>query len=295
VPTRYLPVGQGFIVEIVADGQVEFNNGQRVFVKEADADGSFDNGSAFSKSANGKSSKSGTKEGDKGTMQKMRLELTSISGPKADRELLLGFSDYTTDGFDYGYDAKCTESNNNDLNLSLEGANYNIQAYGEIVPDKVVPLNFKSSGNNSFEIKLTGMEHIEEDQNIYLKDNLTGACHDLRESPYSFTSAQGKFNERFEIVFQNEAQTLGTEDLLAGDNHMYYKNPSRTFYAKHLTTDIKHLTLVNMRGQKVLEIDKVSRARLESGIQFDNIATGAYVVCLTTDSNTVRTKKILVN
>ena len=33
-------------------------------------------------------------------MQKIRLEFNSVSGPETRRELLLGFSDYTTDDFD---------------------------------------------------------------------------------------------------------------------------------------------------------------------------------------------------
>ncbi len=69
---------------------------------------------------------------------------------KSRRELLLGFSDFTTDGYDYGYDAECGDSNNNDFNLSLEGKNMNMQAYSSITTDKVIPLNFKSSGKQYF-------------------------------------------------------------------------------------------------------------------------------------------------
>ncbi|GAL69699.1 hypothetical protein JCM19302_3888 [Jejuia pallidilutea] len=50
-----MAVGQGFITEIVADGNVVFNNSQRVFVKEADADGKFNNGAVFSKQSTSKS------------------------------------------------------------------------------------------------------------------------------------------------------------------------------------------------------------------------------------------------
>ncbi|NJX16883.1 hypothetical protein HC176_15490, partial [Tamlana crocina] len=156
VPSRYLSVGQGFLAEIVADGQVEFNNGQRVFIKEADADGTYDNGSTFSKSTSSKNSK---EKASNDTMQKIRLEFNSVTGPKTRRELLMGFSDYTTDGFDYGYDAKSTETNNNDLNLSLEGKNMIMQAYGEITDEKVVPLNLKSSGDNTFEIIISEKEN----------------------------------------------------------------------------------------------------------------------------------------
>ncbi len=53
-PSRYLPIGQGFITEIIADGSVVFNNGQRVFKLESDADGTYNNGSVFFKGGNTK-------------------------------------------------------------------------------------------------------------------------------------------------------------------------------------------------------------------------------------------------
>ena len=292
VPSRYLPVGQGFITEIIADGNVEFNNGQREFIKEADADGTYNNGSTFSKSGKEKASKA-TEEED--TMQKIRLEFSSVSGPATRRELLLGFSDYTSDAYDYGYDARCTESNNNDMNLNLEGENMNMQAYSEITADKAVPLNFKSSGNNTFEIRISELENIAEDQEIYLRDNLTGTYFDLtQEKAYSFASAQGKFNERFEIVFQSEQKTLSTEESLATANYMYYQNTTKTFYVKKLNSEVKNLALINMRGQRIMELENVSTQSLENGIRFDNMATGAYVVCLRTASNEVLTKKVII-
>ncbi|GAA4803733.1 LamG-like jellyroll fold domain-containing protein [Litoribaculum gwangyangense] len=298
VPTRYLPVGQGFITEIIASGNVEFNNSQRVFIKEVDADGTYNNGSVFSKTANGKSSKgNASKENtSNGDMKKIRLELNSTSGPATRRELLLGFSDYTSDAFDYGYDAKCTDSNNNDLNLDLNGQNMNIQAYGEITNDKIVPLNFKSSGDNAFEIRITEMENIDENQEIYLKDNLTDAYFDLRTGePYGFTSTQGKFNERFEIVFQSQSQVLSIEEALASENYMYYQNTTNTFYVKKLNSEVKNLALINMRGQRILELEDVTTTNLENGIRFENMSTGAYVVCLRTENNEVLTKKIIIN
>ncbi|MEL0455516.1 LamG-like jellyroll fold domain-containing protein [Flavobacteriaceae bacterium SZ-1-7] len=293
VPTRYLPVGQGFIAEIVADGQVEFNNGQRVFIKESDADGTYNNGSVFSKGASSKSSKASTVGN---VMKKMRLEFSSTAGPKTRRELLLGFSDYTTDAFDYGYDAKCTESNNNDLNLALDGKNMTMQAYSAITADKAVPLNFKSSGDNAFEIRATELENMDEGQKIYLRDNLTGSYFDLtQDAAYAFSSGAGVFNNRFEIVFQSESQLLGTEETMATENFIYYKNSSNTFYAKKLNAKVTRLALMNMRGQSVLEMQDVQTEQLQNGIQFGNMASGSYVVCLRTEANEVLTKKIIVN
>uniref|UniRef100_UPI00260266C6 T9SS type A sorting domain-containing protein n=1 Tax=uncultured Algibacter sp. TaxID=298659 RepID=UPI00260266C6 len=305
VPTRYLPVGQGFIVEIEDngvlpfDGTVEFNNSQRVFIKESDADPSNDQvGSVFLKTANDKSTKDNNSKAllNETPMQKIRLEFNSVTGPETRHELLLGFSEYTTDGYDYGYDAKNTVINNNDLNLSLEGVNMNIQAYGEITSDKIVPLNFKSSGDNTFEIRITDTDNLEVGQEIYLLDNLTGNYFDLTENlAYTFSSEQGVFNERFKIVFQSKVQSLSIEEPIMIENYVYYKNETNTLYVKNLDRNISKLSLVNMLGQVVTNMKEVSKERLENGIQFSNISAGSYVVWIRTDSGKVITKKIIVN
>jgi hypothetical protein len=172
----------------------------------------------------------------------------------------------------------------------------NMQAYSEITDDKEVPLNFKSSGNNGFEIRITELENIAEDQEIYLKDNLTGTYFNLREDmAYSFTSEQGKFNERFAIVFQSQSQVLSTEETIATENYMYFQNQTNTFYVKKLNSEVKNLALINMRGQTILELENVSMEALNNGIKFDNMSTGAYVVCLRTEMNEVLTKKVIIN
>ena len=296
IPSRYLPVGQGFITEIIADGTVEFNNTQRVFIKEADADGTYENGSVFSKSSNNKSNKSISEEQDSNAMKKFRLEFNSVSGPATRRELLLGFSPLTSDAYNYGYDAENVNINNNDLHLSLEGKDMNIQAYSDIVADKVVPLNFKSSGNNTFEIKITEMENIDDSQAIYLKDNFTDTYFDLtKNTAYQFASNQGKFNERFEIVFQSQAQTLSIEESQATENFIYYKNSDHKLIAKKLNASVSRIALVNMLGQTVLEFNDMSQEELRNGLSLSNLSTGPYVVYLRTDANEVLTKKIIVN
>jgi len=298
VPTHYLPVGQGFIAEIESNGQVEFNNSQRIFIKESDADGSDDTGSLFSKSGSGKSSKNSNSQANETIepMQRIRLEFNSVTGPQTRHELLLGFSSFTTDTYDYGYDAEKTEISNNDLNLDLEGKSMNIQAYASITPDKVVPLNFRSSGDNSFEIRISEFDNIEPDQAVYLRDNLIGTYFSLLEnSTYKFSSTQGVFNDRFDIVFQNESETLSTEVAASEENFVYFQNSSNTLFVKKLKSRVSKLSLFNMRGQAIMELDDVSVEQLKKGIHLNNINTGAYIVSMRTEENKVLTKKIIVN
>lgn len=298
VPTRYLPIGQGFIVEVIADGNIEFNNTQRVFILEEDADGSYNNGSTFIKSGGKKSSKSAASEAKttSSDFKKIKLEFAAVEGPSTKRELLLGFSNFTTDAFDYGYDSKCTDVNNNDLNLSWEGQNMNIQAYSDIADDKVVPLNFKSSGDNTFEIRIAETENISNNQEIYLRDNLTGDYFDLSNNqPYRFSSAQGIFNSRLELVFQSESATLSHQEVAAEENYVYHNRQNNMLFAKKMNGNVTKFTLYNIRGQAVMELSKVDTTQLQNGIQLPSVAAGTYVACFRTDSNAVISKKIMIN
>jgi hypothetical protein len=298
VPTRYLPVGQGFITEIVATGSVEFNNGQRIFVKEADANGAYNTGSVFLKGGNTKSKteQSQSSEAKTDAMQKLRLEFSTVTGPDNKRELLLGFSASTTDGYDYGYEAETHDASNNDLSLSLEGKNMNILAYSSITADKVVPLNFRSAGDYTFEIKISEFENMPDDQDVYLRDNLTGVYFNLRDDqPYRFTSNQGIFNQRLELVFQNQAAVLSTEEASVTENYIYHDKQSNILYAKKLGGDVTQFKLYNISGQNIMVLEDVEASVLEAGLQLPTAATGTYIAVFRLDTNNVISKKIIMN
>lgn len=232
--------------------------------------------------------------------QIIRLEFNGLEGSLARRELLLGFSEFTTDGYDYGYDAQVVQTYENDLNLDLEGMNMSIQAYGPLVPEKELKLKHYSSGKNIFSIQITELENIDESQSIYLRDNITGDYFDLSTGEaYEFASEQGSFDDRFELAFQSESQSesksLSINDSQYNMKHIYYQTKTNKFYAKKLSGIIKKMILINMQGQKILEYNNLSQDSLEEGISLQNIVTDTYTVLLQTDTNSILTKKIVVN
>ncbi|MBT8303610.1 MAG: LamG domain-containing protein, partial [Bacteroidia bacterium] len=142
LPTFYLPVGQGFYVEVVNDGNIEFNNGQRVFVKEADADDTDpENGSTFLRGAEAIGDSENTEE----DFQLIRIEFSTSNG--ASRRFVLGFGENTTDAFDYGMDGGLiTTPPSDDMGSLLNDGQYVIQAFSPITEDKEIDLVFHSSG-----------------------------------------------------------------------------------------------------------------------------------------------------
>ncbi|NNK40537.1 MAG: T9SS type A sorting domain-containing protein, partial [Winogradskyella sp.] len=289
-PSRYLPVGQGFMAEIIADGTVEFNNDQRIFIKEADADGTYNNGSAFFRSA--ATTTSATEE--ENIFQKIRLELNSVNGPATRRELLLGFSDATTDAYDYGYEALNTESGANDLNLALDGDNYTMQAYSPITEDKEIPLNFKSSGDYFYEIKITETENVPEDQDIYIRDTYTESTFKLSDlEAYEFSATAGEFNDRFQIVFR-ESVTLSVVDQEIEALNYYYSNTrDKLVVMNPKGVEIKSIQIFNILGQSVYNNQNLHQQSYNE-YPITDLSTGTYVVNMNTESG-VLNKKIIIN
>ncbi|WGD34900.1 Ig-like domain-containing protein [Olleya sp. YS] len=287
--TRYLPVGQGFITEVVADGTIEFNNSQRVFVKEADANGSFYAGSVFFRTTNNQSNSDS--DNSDTTISKFRLFMNAENG--ATRELVLGFSNNTTDTFDYGYDARSESFKNDDLNLVLNDIPMVMQAYSPITPNKVIPLIFSASTNQSFTISIGGFVDFDSDQDVFIKDNYTNTFHDIRQSDFTFTSQAGSFNDRFEVVFK-EQTVLSTDDLLLGDGvTVFFNNTKDLLVISGLKEDIKSISLINMLGQQVVSFKDVTTEEAKNGISITGLSSGAYLVRVVAESSS-GIKKIVI-
>jgi len=296
-PSRYLPVGQGFMTEIVNSGNIIFRNSQRIFKKESDANGGYNNGSVFFRDGSSSTNESESEEIEleENLMQKLRLEFNSVDGPDTRRELLLGFSEETSDEFDYGYDAKNVEEYNDDLNLVLEDELMTIQAYGAITEDKSVPLTLKTSGNYNYTIQLTDTENLTEDQEIYIKDNLTGQYFDLRnEQVFEFLSEEGEFTDRLELVFSQQSESLSTTDQTIENINLYYamgRNKIIIMNPKH--EKMKSLEVINILGQSVYRNTTLFDGSYNE-YDLQNFSTGTYIVKLTTSNNALLTKKIIV-
>ena len=180
------------------------------------------------------------------------------------------------------------------MSLVLEDQLMLIQAYGEITDDKIVSLSIRTSGAYNYEIKITDLVNFDDDQDVYLKDNLTGVIFDLRnDQGYQFSSEIGTFNTRFEIVFE-QGEALSAEDQDYQYNLIYFSSDTNKLFVKDLLTDVKQVLVINMLGQTVREFNHLSAQTLDRGLELNDLTSGAYVVYIKTDL-TVKTKKIIKN
>jgi len=288
-PTQYIPVGQSFMTEVIADGEIEFNNGQRIFKQEDLGESEYFRNSE----------KNSEEDSLDNTIQVINLEFKTSDG--LSRELAVGFSDFTSSEFDYGYDGKMFDDKSDDMYTVLNGEKMITQAYSKITMESRVPLVIAASGIHKYYISAKDFSGFDKgtETSVYLKDNYRNVTFDLTSGKeYSFGSESGEFTDRFEIIFKTNSthKTLKSEEILVEEAiHILYSNKSDKLFVKGLDTDNNNLIILNTTGQKVGDYSNLTATSLNNGIQLSNLSSGVYIVSINTISNTRLDKKIIIN
>ncbi|WP_431111501.1 T9SS sorting signal type C domain-containing protein, partial [Winogradskyella poriferorum] len=79
-----------------------------------------------------------------------------------------------------------------------------------------IGLNISESGIQTLAINTLQGLFNNSNQEIYIEDLLNDTIHNIKESPYSFTSESGIINDRFILRFTNTTLGLDDFDTLSG-------------------------------------------------------------------------------
>jgi hypothetical protein len=252
-PKRDIPVGQAFFVvgEAANGGQIQFNNGQRVFVKEGAT-------SIFMKSSNTKSKTENTRGADLRPKFRIGFDAPKISH----RQLLLTIDERATQAVDWGFDAEIYEVFADDMYWILNNKKYVIQGTNEVGLNAEVPLGIQLSKTGVVTVKIDALENVDDDISIYLKDKLTGEIFNIRDKPIQINLMEGKYTDRFALTFKT--QKLVAEDVVAEvlisataqpiieGMHVFMNNAIGELQIKNNSTEeIVSVALVNTLGQTI--------------------------------------------
>ncbi|MGK4566292.1 T9SS type A sorting domain-containing protein [Flavobacterium sp. 3HN19-14] len=151
-----------------------------------------------------------------------------------------------------------------------------------------MPLSFSTAAAGNYTIAIDHTDGLfMGDQIIYIKDNLLGLTHNLKESAYTFTSAAGDFAERFEIVF---TPFLGTDVPQISDNNVIVYEHDGAIYVVSPSAEIQNITLYDIRGRKLYEQKDIKA--FNTTLSNLNIAEGVQIITIETDRGKV-SKKIV--
>ncbi|MFK7952688.1 MAG: hypothetical protein AB8B73_07550 [Ekhidna sp.] len=124
-------------------------------------------------------------------------------------------------------------------------------------------LNVKEAGKYQISVQLESYEN-----DLYLRDNVTGEITDLRNSSYSFTSQAGIYTDRFELL-SSPSDVLGLE----ASKVLVYAHNS-ILHIQQEAGETREYQLFNMHGQKLLTKSVISKEEVNLGAY----AKGIYLV-----------------
>lgn len=281
----YIASGQGFFV-IMNDGAaatqtVTFNNSLRETVGPTNT--YYDN-SYFYRSAD--TNKPPT-TGQKG---RIWLDLINNNTNKSSRALV-GYLSGATLAKDRLYDAFFVVGNSMSIFSMLNDEAMSIQ--GRPVPfdkDDVVPIGVKIHTAGSHTIALGAIDGLFESggKNIYLEDTMTGIVHDLKAAPYSFTSAAGKFTNRFKLRYENRTET--EDKPVTAEKVLVYSNPN-SITAHSFSEKIANVKVYDMLGRVIDDVANVNNQEIT--INLNNLNHQPVIVKIVLENNEIVTKKII--
>lgn len=292
IPTRYIPVGQGFYVSGgPGGGQFEFNNTQRVFVKEAGGNSIFFRGLNNNSKTEQKRDAAATGEN---AIQRVRLAFKNPEG--ATRHLLLGFTpdNAATDGIDNGYDALNNNDIPSDLSFAIAGKKFVIQGAGEFDSTKKYPLDMTLAIKGPIEISLTDLENFDAPIDVYIHDAHLDTYTQINAVSFQLQLEKGNYTDRFSLVFQPDA-TLSTIDQDFKEIQVKYLQKTDEIYVKTpASIEVRQVYLINMAGQAVKAWNMTN---MNFGQEFKilgkGISDGNYILKVETSTNSYSKKMII--
>ena len=181
----YLSSSQGFMVNAIRTGNVEFSNAMRVV----------GNNQYFYKAETRKAVQKTEKD-------RVWIRLADQNNSK--KETLIGFFDRASDAFDYGYDAYVMGTSGFKIYSLSEARGYAIQAFGKAQAAKEIALGFEVAEAQPMTLGISKLEGVLKQADLYLIDQWLQVEHNLKHGDYTFQQGQkGKIEDRFILRFES--------------------------------------------------------------------------------------------
>lgn len=272
--------GQGFFVQGKTNGQVVYNNSMRVTTNASN--------SQFLRSNDA----SQTVQTDSTVVEKNRIWLNIKNDAGAYNEALIGYITGATNGIDDAYDGTTYASG---TSLYTVNENQNLVIQGRALPFStadVVPLGFTADVAGQFSIGLDSFDGLFESQAVYLLDKSDNTYHNLKEDRYTFTTAAGAFNSRFEVHYVNDG-ALGVDNPVVAESDITVYKTGDQIGVRVNNNTIDSVQVYDLTGRIIVSQAKVNSNEFRtSGL---NVGTQVVIVKVNLENNQSVSKKVIMN
>ena len=298
IPGRYIPVGQGFFVNGSATGgTINFNNSQRLFIKEDDV---VNSNVLFRHNAN--TSPIVQKEFDNRQdaipqdNEFTKIRLSYISPDNNRRELLLGFmNENATKAVDPGYDAVQLDTQASDMYFLNNNTRLVIQGDTYFDSSSSFPLGVKTAIEGKAKFVLNQTENFDENSSIYIYDNVTMLYHDIKEKDLEINLTAGTLADRFSLRFNNPSSlSVNNFDINEAVKVAFANNDNSINIKNNLLNEtVQSVTLFNILGQSINKWNVKDQVQTKIKIPVTNLSSGTYVVKVQTTNGDI-SKKVII-
>jgi len=219
--------------------------------------------------------------------EKSRFIISLEKDDEIYNSVLLGYINGAENIYDSKYDAiarlgeyNSLMINNNDLNLSIDAREYPLN-----IDDSVI-LTYKAVESGNYVLNLRSFDGEFEYNDIYLKDNLINKLINLKElKSYEFYTETGLFNNRFEIFYKNNLNTINfNEDQF----NVYKSNGSFVVESKN---KIDSYSLYDISGKLIFTKNNIGNNKF---LLEDSLLKGHYILYVKEENGVVKSKKIIL-
>ena len=262
-PNGVIQVGQGFIAQ-AASSQLSFNNQQRI----ADTNDQFLRLTA---------------------PERHRIWLDLYTSTQNINQMMVAYMAGATQGVDAAIDGRFFKDTETALNSVIAGEEFAIQGRAlPFVSTDVVPLTFKALNAGNYNIRLNHVDGLFLDgQDIFIKDNVTGAIHDIRTAPYTFATEAGTFDTRFEMVYDNQ---LAVTQPLFNENAVVVYKQNQDIVVNSGNIQMGKVEVFDIRGRLIAQKQHINatEVRIDAG-QTNQVL----IVKVSSVDNATVTKKVV--
>lgn len=299
LPSRFIPSGQGFFVSMSNTAPASFFSvGDPVVTGDIVTTNIFFNNSMRVTGNNDQFFRVNNNSKSKSIANKIWFNLTSDNG--VFNQAVVGYVNGATNNYDGTYyDAPRNLSTGaaSIIYTTIEGSNkyFAIQGKAEnsLNEDEVINLGFKTTIDVAT-IYTLSIAQLEGDflngNPIYLKDNLLNTLHNLKDGDYNFTSTVGEFNERFEIVFNQEALSLGDQEITANNLSIIDLQNGTVQFKFSGNITMSSVQIIDLQGRILYNLKADSNSITYN---LSNLSLAPYIAKVTLSNGTIITKKAI--
>ena len=258
-----ISAGQGFIVQAKAGRTtLNFTNGMRTS----------DNVNQFFRTS---------------VVNRFWLELSNTANASFGKKLIAYIPDATL-GYDNGLDGLFLNDTKTALLSVSDNHDLVIQARPAFTADDVVPLVLKADVADTYTITLQEVEGVfNGSQTIFLKDKLTNTSHDFSTGAYTFTTDAGRFDNRFEIVYQNP---LAVQQPTFNDTSVVVYKQNNELIINSGNTSMSNVKVFDIRGRLLMEKNNINATQTKF---YTGTTNEVLLVQITSDAMGTVTKKVI--